>query len=126
VKVKTGTTLPSIIYNNYIFYYSYFAKFNLPDTNELAPIWLHDNMSTNCMMCRKTFTVVKRRVYLFYLFISLFSLALLLINQKHHCRKCGRLVCASCSQKKVMLTNLGKAKRVCDECAVSKDIGNRR
>eukprot|EP00026_Physarum_polycephalum_P004634 Phypoly_transcript_04656.p1 GENE.Phypoly_transcript_04656~~Phypoly_transcript_04656.p1 ORF type:complete len:624 (+),score=80.36 Phypoly_transcript_04656:134-2005(+) len=65
------------------------------DTNELAPIWLHDNMSNNCMICRKTFTVVKRR---------------------HHCRKCGRLVCASCSQKKMMLSNLGKAKRVCDEC----------
>jgi hypothetical protein len=65
------------------------------DTNQLAPIWLHDNMSTSCMMCRKTFTVVKRR---------------------HHCRKCGRLVCATCSSKKVMLSNLGKAKRVCDEC----------
>lgn len=65
------------------------------DTNEMAPVWLHDNMATHCMICSKNFTVVTRR---------------------HHCRKCGRLVCGQCSSRKVMLSNLGKAKRVCEHC----------
>jgi len=69
------------------------------DNLDLAPVWLHDNMSNNCMLCNCGFTMVKRR---------------------HHCRKCGRLVCGPCSPKKMVLENLGKAKRVCKNCYVSK------
>jgi hypothetical protein len=61
----------------------------------LAPVWLHDHMSNNCLICSSAFTVVKRR---------------------HHCRKCGRLVCGACSPKSMVLENLGKAKRVCNDC----------
>ena len=35
---------------------------------------------------------------------------------KHHCRKCGKLVCNGCSSKKFKLPNIGKMCRVCDQC----------
>jgi len=73
------------------------------EIKELAPVWLHDHMSNNCMQCQCVFTVVKRR---------------------HHCRKCGRLVCGPCSPKKMVLENLGKAKRVCSICYVPNTIAS--
>eukprot|EP01114_Cavostelium_apophysatum_P020568 TRINITY_DN6934_c0_g1_i2.p1 TRINITY_DN6934_c0_g1~~TRINITY_DN6934_c0_g1_i2.p1 ORF type:complete len:939 (+),score=251.24 TRINITY_DN6934_c0_g1_i2:1960-4776(+) len=61
---------------------------------ELAPVWMHDNEANQCTLCGEGFTVIKRR---------------------HHCRRCGRLVCGSCSENKVKLPNQGTS-RVCDDC----------
>lgn len=64
------------------------------DTENLAPVWIHDKDALECMICNKSFT---------------------LLNRRHHCRKCGKVVCGRCSEHKTTLKNIGLA-RVCDEC----------
>lgn len=64
--------------------------------------WMADNLSHECCLCYRAFSLALRR---------------------HHCRSCGKLVCAKCSSKKAVLaqpTNdkkKGKKERVCDVCA---------
>merc|ERR1712137_11471 len=65
------------------------------DPDEIAPVWIPDKLLKNCMLCDAKFTT---------------------INRRHHCRKCGKLVCGSCSSKKYKLENMGKVCRVCDMC----------
>lgn len=38
------------------------------------------------------------------------------LNRKHHCRHCKRLVCESCSTKRLVIDNSQVLKRVCDGC----------
>ncbi|KAH7644050.1 hypothetical protein HUG17_6412 [Dermatophagoides farinae] len=72
-------------------------KGNSDSNIEHAAPWLPDNLSNQCMHCKKTqFTV---------------------INRRHHCRKCGLIVCGSCSKNNYLLTNISsKPVRVCDKC----------
>ncbi|GFN90871.1 fyve, rhogef and ph domain-containing protein 6 [Plakobranchus ocellatus] len=61
-----------------------------------APLWVPDARVTMCMLCLVEFTLTWRR---------------------HHCRSCGRIICAQCSQNKAPLRYLKyKPSRVCDEC----------
>jgi len=64
---------------------------------EHAAVWVPDNEATTCMLCKKTkFSVLERR---------------------HHCRKCGAVICANCSSKKFLLpSQSSKPLRVCDGC----------
>ncbi|KAH8093595.1 hypothetical protein JL720_4739 [Aureococcus anophagefferens] len=48
----------------------------------LAPVWTVDGHGDDCSLCGKLFT---------------------LFDRKHHCRKCGRLVCHACSGEKLLL-----------------------
>eukprot|EP00656_Telonema_subtile_P006170 TRINITY_DN12834_c0_g2_i2.p1 TRINITY_DN12834_c0_g2~~TRINITY_DN12834_c0_g2_i2.p1 ORF type:complete len:711 (+),score=164.83 TRINITY_DN12834_c0_g2_i2:139-2271(+) len=58
--------------------------------------WVDDSASKNCMLCDAGFSLLERR---------------------HHCRKCGQLVCWSCSENNFKLELLGEAEqRVCDPC----------
>ncbi|XP_054017590.1 zinc finger FYVE domain-containing protein 26 [Dryobates pubescens] len=59
--------------------------------------WIPDDTETICMVCKtERFTM---------------------FNRRHHCRRCGRLVCSTCSTKKMAVEacreNLA---RVCDQC----------
>lgn len=62
-----------------------------------AAVWVPDGEATVCMHCKKTqFT---------------------LINRRHHCRKCGAVVCGPCSNKRFLLPNQSsKPLRVCLSC----------
>merc|ERR1712137_917217 len=71
-----------------------FYKSSDADT-DIAPVWVPDKLVKKCMQCSGKFTT---------------------INRRHHCRKCGDLVCNSCSSKKYKLPNIGKQCRVCDIC----------
>lgn len=70
-----------------------------------------DDTCTNCEVCQVFFTIVIRR---------------------HHCRKCGSIVCGQCSTTKKMLADsvyCNTRVRICDKCKwsdrwLSKDIGN--
>ncbi|KAI5693441.1 hypothetical protein M8J76_000780 [Diaphorina citri] len=62
-----------------------------------AAVWIPDNEAAVCMHCKRTqFTVLSRR---------------------HHCRKCGSVVCAPCSNKRFLLpSQSAKPLRVCLTC----------
>ena len=63
-----------------------------------AAMWAADGTQNQCTFCSNKFTVIKRR---------------------HHCRKCGSLVCASCSPHRLLLRNIDPLHtvRVCNGCA---------
>jgi zinc finger FYVE domain-containing protein 26 len=59
--------------------------------------WVPDETESMCMVCcREHFTM---------------------FNRRHHCRRCGRLVCGSCSTKKMLVEGCRESPtRVCDQC----------
>jgi hypothetical protein len=63
-----------------------------------APIWIPDNQKTTCTICDMPFGVSRWR---------------------HHCRKCGMLVCGQHSKQTQILRYIHKSERqrVCDRCA---------
>ncbi|XP_020510262.1 pleckstrin homology domain-containing family F member 2 isoform X2 [Labrus bergylta] len=73
-------------------------------TGEHAAVWVPDSEATVCMRCQKVkFTPVSRR---------------------HHCRKCGYVVCGPCSDKKYLLpSQSSKPVRVCEFCFVQLTSG---
>uniref|UniRef100_A0A670ZYH8 FYVE, RhoGEF and PH domain containing 2 n=1 Tax=Pseudonaja textilis TaxID=8673 RepID=A0A670ZYH8_PSETE len=65
-----------------------------------APQWVRDKLVTMCMRCREPFNAITRR--------------------RHHCRACGYVVCARCSEYRAELQyDKNGLKRVCVECYVS-------
>ncbi|WAR25165.1 FGD6-like protein [Mya arenaria] len=69
-----------------------------------APLWIPDARVTMCMICTVEFTVTFRR---------------------HHCRACGWVVCAGCSENKIALRYLKyKMARVCDRCSKALSSAN--
>ncbi|KAM5262860.1 FYVE, RhoGEF and PH domain-containing protein 2 [Ctenodactylus gundi] len=62
-----------------------------------APQWVRDKMVTMCMRCQEPFTALTRR--------------------RHHCRACGHVVCARCSEYRAELQyDHGRLHRVCASC----------
>lgn len=63
----------------------------------VAPVWQPDVSSKSCKICKSKFSVFKRR---------------------HHCRKCGLLVCNECSRGRILLKEVDENQevRVCDNC----------
>jgi hypothetical protein len=49
------------------------------------------------------------------------------MTRKHHCRRCGRVVCSTHSAQRVILVNINKIEpqRVCDNCFPIEDLGPR-
>ena len=61
-----------------------------------APVWIPDRRVTTCQNCTAEFSVLLRR---------------------HHCRACGKVVCATCSGNRAPLRYKDyEAARVCDSC----------
>ncbi|KAM7135568.1 FYVE, RhoGEF and PH domain-containing protein 2 isoform 2-T2 [Molossus nigricans] len=62
-----------------------------------APQWVRDKMVTMCMRCREPFNALTRR--------------------RHHCRACGYVVCARCSDYRAELKfDDNRPNRVCFNC----------
>ncbi|KAJ1437241.1 FYVE zinc finger-domain-containing protein, partial [Ochromonadaceae sp. CCMP2298] len=57
--------------------------------------WEPDNASKTCRVCEIRFRFMKRR---------------------HHCRRCGRLVCTACSEGRLRLGLHKNKSRVCLTC----------
>eukprot|EP01041_Mallomonas_annulata_P003024 gene3024-5928_t len=66
-------------------------------SSTIAPVWTSDKDGGQCNVCQQSFSFFKRR---------------------HHCRKCGSLVCSTHSKQSVVLSNIHPSdkQRVCDDC----------
>ncbi|KYQ89256.1 pleckstrin (PH) domain-containing protein [Tieghemostelium lacteum] len=65
-------------------------------TRAEAPLWVPDDTTPNCTQCNDAFSF---------------------INRRHHCRRCGLLVCGDCSSNKYKLPISDfKPVRVCNKC----------
>ncbi|EDW02149.1 uncharacterized protein LOC6559938 [Drosophila grimshawi] len=63
---------------------------------KVPPIWVPDNMATQCMQCQQKFTMIKRR---------------------HHCRACGKVLCSVCCSQRFHLEFANEPEsRVCVQC----------
>lgn len=75
---------------------------NNPDACEgpadAAALWVPDEFAGSCTICNAYFRLAFRR--------------------RHHCRRCGAVVCASCSSKKspLFVGESARAERVCSPC----------
>lgn len=67
--------------------------------------WVPDSDAKMCQRCDTKFT---------------------LINRRHHCRHCGKVVCGGCSGEQMPLSGDSKPVRACDTCASSILPGGRR
>ncbi|KAM6201009.1 zinc finger FYVE domain-containing protein 26 isoform 2-T2 [Rhynchocyon petersi] len=72
-------------------------EFMPPATPPARHQWVPDETENVCMVCRREhFTM---------------------FNRRHHCRRCGRLVCSSCSTKRMVVEGCREnPTRVCDQC----------
>ncbi|CAH6843691.1 zinc finger FYVE domain-containing protein 26 isoform X1 [Phodopus roborovskii] len=72
-------------------------EFVPPEAPPAKDQWVPDERECTCMVCcRERFTM---------------------FNRRHHCRRCGRLVCGSCSTKKMEVEGCREnPTRVCDQC----------
>ncbi|GAB1601368.1 finger FYVE domain-containing 26-like [Argonauta hians] len=70
------------------------TKFQMPSEPPQKDQWVPDTATGVCMVCR----------------VERFSM----FNRRHHCRRCGRLVCRGCSCRTTMI--FGKVARTCDDC----------
>ncbi|KAH0620718.1 hypothetical protein JD844_021418 [Phrynosoma platyrhinos] len=72
-------------------------EFVPPDKPPPKQQWIPDETEDTCMVCKT----------------ERFSM----FNRRHHCRRCGRLVCSSCSTKKMVVEACREnPARVCDQC----------
>ncbi|KAH9494900.1 RUN and FYVE domain-containing protein 2 [Bulinus truncatus] len=76
------------------------SKLKVEDLREATAMqreahWASDDTATNCKQCTKEFSLARR---------------------KHHCRNCGEIYCAECSDNKMPLPSSSKPVRVCDNC----------
>ncbi|XP_038260251.1 zinc finger FYVE domain-containing protein 26 isoform X10 [Dermochelys coriacea] len=72
-------------------------EFVPPEVPPSKQQWIPDETEITCMVCKtERFTM---------------------FNRRHHCRRCGRLVCSSCSTKKMVVEACREnPARVCDQC----------
>lgn len=74
------------------------GAFQIPPQAPTRDEWIPDESATHCMCCRRSaFTMLMRR---------------------HHCRRCGRVVCYACSTQRMAIPDLyGDVEvRVCNDC----------
>lgn len=66
-------------------------------TINYAPVWIPDKLADKCMKCNAPFT---------------------LVNRRHHCRGCGKIMCSDCLKYKAIIKNISNDPvKICEECS---------
>ncbi|XP_071600514.1 zinc finger FYVE domain-containing protein 26 isoform X3 [Heliangelus exortis] len=93
----TGTTISASTRERSLQQNLFPQEFVPPEKPPPKQQWIPDDTETICMVCKtERFTM---------------------FNRRHHCRRCGRLVCSSCSTKKMAVEACREnLSRVCDQC----------
>lgn len=88
--------------------HSFSKIFQVPRKVPPKEKWVADDEAKVCMCCK----------------ISQFSL----LNRRHHCRRCGRVVCAECSPHRISLPEIyiNLMVRCCEDCFQLKDGDKRK
>ncbi|KAL9889951.1 zinc finger FYVE-type containing 26 spastizin [Glossina fuscipes fuscipes] len=85
------------------------GAFQMPKQAPNRLEWVRDEEASHCMCCRRAaFTMLMRR---------------------HHCRRCGRVVCFACSTQRMRIPELYEdvEVRICNDCyRCSEDINQRK
>ncbi|EAY20877.1 FYVE zinc finger family protein [Trichomonas vaginalis G3] len=84
--------LMEAVRNLHSFYYPIYSTI---DNDKFAPVWIPDDLVTNCQICNSKFTF---------------------INRRHHCRVCGACICSECAKKVSLPQFEGKQEKVCVNC----------
>lgn len=73
--------------------------FHMPKEIPTKDKWIRDDEAASCMCCK-------------------ISKAFSLLNRRHHCRRCGRVVCAECTRNRILLPELYNTLmvRCCNDC----------
>ncbi|XP_073823678.1 zinc finger FYVE-type containing 26 spastizin isoform X2 [Musca autumnalis] len=85
------------------------GAFQMPPQAPTRSEWVRDEEATHCMCCRR----------------SAFSMLI----RRHHCRRCGRVVCYSCSAYRMRIPELYEdvEVRICNDChRLCEDINQRK
>ncbi|XP_061394089.1 zinc finger FYVE domain-containing protein 26 homolog [Musca vetustissima] len=85
------------------------GAFQMPSQAPTRGEWIRDEDATHCMCCRR----------------SAFSMLI----RRHHCRRCGRVVCYSCSTHRMRIPELYEdvEVRICNDCQrLCEDISQRK
>lgn len=85
------------------------GTFQMPPQAPRRNEWVRDEDATHCMCCRR----------------SAFSM----LMRRHHCRRCGRVVCFSCSTNRMKIPELYEdvEVRICNDCQrLSEDYNQRK
>ena len=87
---------------------SSFGLFQMPKEVPSKTQWIPDSETNHCMSCKR----------------QKFSL----LTRRHHCRRCGRVVCSSCSQNRVEIPEVYNEVlvRICLECYQQMDSEKKR
>ncbi|XP_014205384.1 zinc finger FYVE domain-containing protein 26 homolog [Copidosoma floridanum] len=74
------------------------TEFTMPINVPTKEEWIPNDKARECNSCK----------------VVIFSM----FNRRHHCRRCGRVVCAACSQQRMQVSGYPKSVlvRVCDDC----------
>ncbi|XP_060519103.1 zinc finger FYVE domain-containing protein 26 homolog [Cylas formicarius] len=71
--------------------------FVMPDEVPSKSEWVEDNAVIECMCCS--------------------NITFSMFNRRHHCRRCGRVICYTCSSKRMMVPTYGDILvKVCSDC----------
>ncbi|XP_075145264.1 zinc finger FYVE-type containing 26 spastizin [Haematobia irritans] len=85
------------------------GAFQMPSQAPTREEWIRDEDASHCMCCRRT--------------------AFSMLMRRHHCRRCGRVVCFSCSTHRMRIPELYEdvEVRVCNDCQnLCEDINQRK